>query len=79
MIECNLNSLHQQLVFPPFVWFRFMKPLLTHSTPPLTATLPACLLPLTKLLTTKEQRVGVSCLFTLLIADSSDWLMIDFA
>ena len=33
-----------------------MKPLLTHSSPPLTATLPACLLPMTRLLTTKEQR-----------------------
>ena len=40
--------------------FRFMKPLLTHSYPPLTATLPACLLPLTQLLTTKEQRTWVS-------------------
>jgi len=35
----------------------FMKPLLTNSYPPLTATLPACLLPITKLLTTKEQRI----------------------
>ncbi|CAF1312049.1 unnamed protein product [Adineta ricciae] len=34
----------------------FMKPLLTHSSPPLTATLPVCLLPITRLLTTKEQR-----------------------
>ncbi|CAF4025983.1 unnamed protein product [Adineta steineri] len=34
----------------------FMKPLLTHSYPPLTATLPPCLLPITRLLTTKEQR-----------------------
>ncbi|UJR38360.1 hypothetical protein I4U23_031030 [Adineta vaga] len=34
----------------------FMKPLLTHSYPPLTATLPTCFLPITKLLTTKEQR-----------------------
>jgi hypothetical protein len=37
-----------------------MKPLLTHSYPPLTATLPACLLPITKFLTTKEQRTSVS-------------------
>ncbi|CAF1117759.1 unnamed protein product [Rotaria sordida] len=34
----------------------FMKPLLTHSYPPLTVTLPACLVPITKFLTTKEQR-----------------------
>ncbi|CAF1293361.1 unnamed protein product, partial [Didymodactylos carnosus] len=34
----------------------FMKPLLTHSYPPLTATLPTCFLPLTSLLTTREQR-----------------------
>ncbi|CAM4802081.1 unnamed protein product [Rotaria magnacalcarata] len=34
----------------------FMKPLLTHSYPPLTVTLPACLVPITRLLTTKEQR-----------------------
>lgn len=34
----------------------FMKPLLTHSYPPLTVTLPTCFLPLTRLLTTKEQR-----------------------
>ncbi|CAF5150706.1 unnamed protein product [Rotaria magnacalcarata] len=33
-----------------------MKPLLTHSYPPLTVTLPACLVPITRLLTTKEQR-----------------------
>ena len=37
-----------------------MKPLLTNSYPPLTATLPTCLLPITKLLTTKEQRTIVS-------------------
>jgi hypothetical protein len=41
-------------------FFSFMKPLLTHSYPPLTATLPTCLLPITKLLTTKEQRTWVS-------------------
>ena len=37
-----------------------MKPLLTHSQPPLTATLPTCFLPITKFLTTKEQRTAVS-------------------
>jgi len=37
-----------------------MKPLLTNSYPPLTATLPTCLLPITKFLTTKEQRTLVS-------------------
>jgi len=37
-----------------------MKPLLTNSYPPLTATLPARLLPITKFLTTKEQRIAVS-------------------
>jgi sodium/hydrogen exchanger-like protein 6/7 len=36
----------------------FMKPLLTNSYPPLTATLPARLLPITKFLTTKEQRAA---------------------
>jgi hypothetical protein len=36
-----------------------MKPLLTNSQPPLTATLPACLIPITKFLTTKEQRTTI--------------------
>ncbi len=43
-----------------------MKPLLTHSYPPLTVTLPACLLPITKFLTTKEQRNWVSFCLNLL-------------
>ena len=43
-----------------FFSFSFMKPLLTHSYPPLTATLPTCFLPITRLLTTREQRTLVT-------------------
>ena len=38
-----------------YLYFRFIKPLLTHARPPLTETLPQCCLPLAKLLTTDEQ------------------------
>ncbi len=48
-----------------------MKPLLTNSYPPLTATLPTCLLPITKFLTTKEQRTLVS--LQLKIAKFWEW------
>jgi len=39
------------------VCHRFVKPLLTHTQPPLTETLPNCCLPVAKLLTTTEQMV----------------------
>ncbi|CAF4070554.1 unnamed protein product [Rotaria sp. Silwood2] len=42
----------------------FMKPLLTHSYPPLTVTLPAYLVPITKFLTTQEQRNWLSIRFS---------------
>ncbi|ESO06161.1 hypothetical protein HELRODRAFT_64443 [Helobdella robusta] len=38
---------------------RFLKPLLTHSRPPLTDTLPKCCLPLSLLLTTEQQKQQV--------------------
>jgi hypothetical protein len=42
-----------------FLGFRILKPFLTHSRPTLMETLPACCLPLAKLLTTEEQLAEV--------------------
>jgi solute carrier family 9 (sodium/hydrogen exchanger), member 6/7 len=40
---------------PPIIINRYMKPLLTHSRPTLLETLPVCLSPVARLLTTTEQ------------------------
>ena len=46
-----------------FFGFRILKPFLTHSRPTLMETLPACCMPLAKLLTTEEQLLQVFLVF----------------
>lgn len=57
-----------------FLDFRILKPLLTHSRPTLMETLPACCLPITRLLTTEEQLLEVLySVYSLLIGVLTSW------